>query len=84
MGNKQIQDGKEMNTGAGKESHTDWEGNSYRVGRKHIHGGKEMHTRSNPLTSQGEEITKFKYPYLNEGPCSRRSQRVNKNYSRIH
>ena len=35
-----------MNTGIGKEKHTGWEGKAYRVGRKHIQGGKEMHTRT--------------------------------------
>ena len=44
MGKKQIQDGKEMNTDVGKETHTGWEGNTcrwegntYTVGRKCIH-----------------------------------------------
>ena len=44
MGKKHIQGGKEMNTGVGKETHTGWEGNPYRVegntytvGRKCIH-----------------------------------------------
>ena len=44
MGKKLIQGGKEINIGVGKETHTGWEGNAYRVWRKHIHGGKEMHT----------------------------------------
>ena len=44
MGKKQIQGGKEMNTGVGKEIHIGWERNPYKVGRKHIYGGKEMHT----------------------------------------
>ena len=30
MGKKQIQDGKEMNTDVGKETHTGWEGNTCR------------------------------------------------------
>ncbi len=46
MGKKHIQSGKEMNAVVGKETHTRWEGNTYRVGRKHINGGKEMHTRT--------------------------------------
>ena len=33
-----------MNTGVGKKTLTGWEGNAYRVGRKQIHSGKEMHT----------------------------------------
>ena len=35
-----------MNTGVGKETHIWWEGNAYRLGRKHIYGGEEMHTRT--------------------------------------
>ena len=45
MGKKHIQGGKEMNIGVGKETHTGWEGNTYRVGRKRIQGGMKAHTR---------------------------------------
>ena len=31
MGKKHLQGGKEMNTGVGKEEHTGWKGNAYRV-----------------------------------------------------
>ena len=31
MGKKHIQGGKEINTGVGKEAHTEWEGSTYRV-----------------------------------------------------
>ena len=41
MRKKPIQGGKEMDTSFGKETHIGWEGNSYRVGKKHIQVGRK-------------------------------------------
>ena len=41
MGKKHIQVKKEMNTGVGKETLTEWEGNVYTVGRKCIHAPED-------------------------------------------